>query len=565
MPAALTSRRTAPPLGRLRRPALLVTGAMWAGIGAGWVSGCSVLYDLGAEQCSTDADCNALGGDFAGLACVDSLCQPRCESHADCIDSVGLGTEAYACIDRSCVALRTPECPTMLPQTRELWRENLRSSDPLILAGTGVITGSAPFDPLLRNYDLALTELTDKVIGIGSATRRLVMIGCQATFESNDQLDRMMSHLANDVRVPAMISALSADSLQRAFQDYGAAANMFFMSPLDSDPTLATLPDNGLIWHIGPGSDVIARAYGPLLTRTLDHLDVAGTVRVATVVASDERFLSNMVATITSSDFGIRFNGKSASQNLAEENYRGFTVTAEETDSSGVVTELLAFKPHVVISAGSNEFLDNIVDGIEAAIEAGAAADTPAPFYLLSPLNFNAPSVIEAITAHPDVRTRLAGVNGAAAENSANYERYLTAYQQAFGQLDRGFENYYDAAYYLIYSAAAVANSSPLTDGASLPTGMRRLLAGPEFNVGADQIPNALATLAVPNATIQLNGTLGPPDWNPLSGTRESPGSVWCVDADLEFQADVLRYEPGPAEDPGAATLSGTFPCIPGF
>ena len=78
-------------------------------------------------------------------------------------------------------------------------------------------------------------------------------------------------------------------------------------------------------------------------------------------------------------------------------------------------------------------------------------------------------------------------------------------------------------------------------------------------------MPTAMATLAVGSATIQLNGTLGPPNFNPVDGTRESPGSVWCIDSTATFQADVLRYVPDASGDPTLATLGGTFPCISGF
>jgi hypothetical protein len=158
----------------------------------------------------------------------------------------------------------------------------------------------------------------------------------------------------------------------------------------------------------------------------------------------------------------------------------------------------------------------------------------------------------------------MAGINAAAAADARLYNAYVTRWDLAFPDARdvRGTENFYDAAYYLLYAAAGAGQS--LTSGLGLVNGMNRLLSGSNaFDVGPADMADAFATLAVGNSTIQLNGTLGPPDFNPADGTRQSAGSVWCIDAS-GFHADVLRYVPNDA-DPTAATLAGDFTCIPDF
>ncbi|HTV24758.1 MAG TPA: hypothetical protein VMG12_38965, partial [Polyangiaceae bacterium] len=267
----------------------------------GWVSGCSVIYDLNTDQCKIDADCDALGGAFAGLVCVENLCQvppiTGCQSNAQCIDEQGSGIQPWACIDRECVRLDTPECPTILPQIDNQWLDNLRTNNPLILAGTGVIGGTTNYDARLRNYDLALTELTNTNSGLPSG-RQVVMLGCRATFDDDEGLDREMEHLANVVKVPGLAAAFAAADVQRAFNEYGKAANMFFMSPVQSDGTLAALQDESLVWHILSGPEVLARTYAPLLTRALTFLEVTTTAKVATVVTSDDRTYTSIRDTI---------------------------------------------------------------------------------------------------------------------------------------------------------------------------------------------------------------------------------------------------------------------------
>jgi hypothetical protein len=441
----------------------------------------------------------------------------------------------------------------------------------VILAGTGLVGGTTNYDTFLKNYDLALTEVNRKVGGLSNnPARPLIMIGCKVNV-SDEERDRMMTHLADDVKVPGMVAAMSAENMQRAFTERGKPANMFFMSPLDSDPTLSSLMNNGLLWYIGPSPDIIARAYAPLLTRSLAHLTataaLTGAARVATVVTADNRSATNTIAAIRAEPtaYGIAFNeGASVFENTEAGNYLGLSIN--ENDSSNVeqVGRLLTYKPHVIISAASEGLLSNVIPALESGWT-GAAGGQARPFYILSYLNYNSPGLADLLASNPTLGRRMVGVNGAAATNTGNYNAYRNSWNTEFPDEMgvEGYENFYDAAYYLIYATAAGQFVSG--DGQDLRRGMTRLLQGPEYNVGEGELPRALQALAVPSATIQLNGTLGPPNFNPLDGTRQSDGSVWCVDTAGVSRADVLRYAAGAT--PAEASLTGTFPaeCIPGF
>jgi hypothetical protein len=315
---------------------------------------------------------------------------------------------------------------------------------------------------------------------------------------------------------------------------------------------------------------VIARTYAPLLTRTLAHLSataaLTGAARVATVV-SDERSATNTLSTVRGDPtaYGIAFNGGlSVFQNTQDGNYRGLSINSSDSSNVAQVGDLLAFKPHVIISAASDAFLANVLPALESGWNA-AAGGQARPFYILSYLNYNSDVLANLVDGSPTLASRVLGVNGAASTIRTNYETYMNSWNTEFPEdIGReGYENFYDAAYYLIYAAAAGQVLSG--DGQDLRRGMGRLLQGPEFNVGQAQIPGALQALAIPSATIQLNGTLGPPNFNPLDGTRVSDGSVWCIDTTGASRSDVLRYAAGAT--PAEATLTGTFPaeCIPGF
>lgn len=547
-----------------RRPswrAAVIPSGLLALAGA-WISGCSVLYDLKTEQCSTDADCDAMGGVFQGLACVEHLCQtpPGCQSHAECIDTFGNGTVPYACVDRTCLKMQTEECPLMLPAKGEGWLEAMRSTNPVIVAGSGVINTAGAPDARLRNYELALAELNGTTGGF-QGTRQMVMLGCKANVDTA-QIDSIMTHL-NELKIHAMVTAFYAENLQRAFQNYALPSQMFFISPLESDPQLALTVDSGLLWHIGPSPEYIGRAYAPLLTRVLAHLGLTEDIRVAAVVAEDQRFMTNMMTSVTLGDYGIRFNGGNAGANLATNHYLGLSVNAGEEASIDQVRALIEFKPHVIISAGAYEFFRNIIAGVEAGWNPGD--DQPKPFYILSPFNYNDVDSLLAVTAsNPTLRTRLAGVNGAGGTDQNIYTDYNLSYANYYpGVNEPGYENFYDAAYYLLYAAGAVSATSGL-EGPDYTRGMRRLLGGNQsFDVGRGDLPAGLAAVAN-GASIQLNGTLGPPNWAE-NGTRELPGSVYCIDGGNNFVPDVLRYNEATPGDASSVTLDGTFTCDPTF
>jgi hypothetical protein len=548
----------------------------------GWVSGCSVLYDLETKQCSADADCAALGGLFEGLACIDNLCQEPpitgCQSNAQCIDEQGFGFDPWACVEqeaeegsvrrsRECVKLTTTECPTMLPLgDGELYLEILRSENPLILAGSGLIGGTTLLDQRLRNYNLALTELENQNGGLPS-TRKVLMIGCSSTFEEEGSFERQMDHLINQLKVPGVASSYIAEDLQRAFNEYGKDAQTFFMSALESDVTLGAMQDDGLIWHIGPGVDVLAQAYAPLLTRTLAHLGIAERtdVKVAVVTTTNIRFLSNMAPGIERApeEFGLSFNGTTVADNRDNlGTYIRVGISADATsDISTQIESILTLQPNVIISLADQQFVQRIVTAVETRWPTGGP---PKPFYLLSPFNFGDSALRNMMQTNTSLQARIAGVNGPAPDTPLR-DSYVSAYTTAYPDYEPGdlnYENFYDAAYYLLYAAAAAGQN--IDNGQSLRVGMNRLLTGPANDVGAPGMSNAMSILASPSSSIRLNGVLGPPDWNPINGTRRSYGSVWCIGTDREYKPDVLLYAANDA-NPTQASLTGTFPCIPDF
>jgi hypothetical protein len=73
-------------------------------------SACSVYVDSSREQCKQDIDCAALGAEYAGYICKDSICQstvPQCVQASDCA-ALGAEYAGYICKDSVCQAVVDP-------------------------------------------------------------------------------------------------------------------------------------------------------------------------------------------------------------------------------------------------------------------------------------------------------------------------------------------------------------------------------------------------------------------------------------------------------------------------
>lgn len=538
--------------------------------------GCSLAYDLSTSQCSVNADCESIG---EGLVCgPEHLCQidtSGCADNAECLNdenNIGLS----ACIKDPgkargvCTALTSPECNTVLPLDTTL-QDKALEGDPVIFgAFTNVSLG-----PLLYNYDLAVTEFQNTNGGIYTAggTRPVLMVACNGTVTEGDSdefqagLDRAMDHLI-ELHVPGVVSGLEVPDLKRVFEQKGKDAKMFFMSSFESDNSLgAALQDNGLVWEVLPGGTGLARAYKPVVDRTITYLQkkgaLSGTARVALVSAPDISLLGDMGNALQSapSDGGIVFNDKSVLDNIRDNNFYGTTTPsfyADKTaDLTAQVDELLAFKPHIIVSTGASEFLTRIIPALEQRWD-GTNVGQARPFYILSPYQYGRAALTTAINGSPTVRQRVIGLNAPAATDPTIYDSYVARFHTAYpNETDyEGKENFYDSAYYLLYAASAAAPS--LTDGASMVTGMSRILNGSPYKVGPTDMNNAIGAL-INGLPISLIGAGGPPNFNVATGGKDDAGSVWCVDSTMKTQSDVLRYQ---ASD---GTMQGNFPCFTDF
>ncbi len=220
-------------------------------------------------------------------------------------------------------------------------------------------------------------------------------------------------------------------------------------------------------------------------------------------------------------------------------------------------------------------------------------SDPPKPFYLLGPYNVGSGYVLQWIPANvgpsspggDTMRERIAGINFAATPNNQVLATYDTHFISVFGSGASsmlGGENYYDAMYFAVYSLVAAGRPATL-HGTDIGAGMAELinpLSQTTCSVGPTDIGNVISDLHSEGRTgISLVGTLGPPDFNLVTGARISEGDVYCIQRDpLEagapdsavnrnppyFTYDVLRLAADGGVD-GGVGLEGTFPCYSGM
>lgn len=538
------------------------------------LAGCSLLYDVSGVQCSDTSDCELLGPAFEGTMCRRSFCVTEdsgtggiggdagdCTSNAQCIDDDPYG-QATACIDGECTKLIGSGCPWILGLGEDM--KNLRQPEPIILGAFAPIDPVAPgVSPYVLNYELAIDEMNRATSGgltggPGGSSRPFIAVICQGL--ENEDLAGSMDHLIEDLQVPAIVSALNPPELKEMFNTKGLPNDVFFMSPIDADTTLTTLPDNGLLWHMLSEGRDLAPGYVSMVHEVEEYLRVTQgleqtqSIKVALVEARFQFLLdigSELMDTMT-------FNGDLDAD--ANEDGGQFlrlrtdsAAEVERPDISQATDDLLAFEPDIVISLGTEESI-GLINDVDAR---WAPSKGPKPFYLVSPMLSGQDTVANLEAA----QSRLFGVNFAGAEDTTLYDELQDSLVLEYGNVANidGKENFYDAVYYLMYAIAAAGDQGEL-GGREVKAGLARVinLNAQTFPVGPDAIPQALAYLTSPNAEIALEGTLGPPDFNTLTGARRGLPSYFCVE-DGERIQDALRYD----RETGAVT--GTQPCIPDF
>lgn len=502
--------------------------------------------------------------DAAGAAGVAGLPErDGCDSHVECISSHA--DEPYHCRarDRACVPLRTEACPLVLRPTTSTGQPAYADPDLLLI---GAFAWINPLDlqssTAIWNYQLALEELSGAKVGglpvHGAYARRrpVVVVVCNNDAEvvkrEPQLIQQGLRHLVETLDVPALVAALLPGDLRLA-GGYAVQHDVFMVSPQGATDAIVNLDDGGRVWTmLGQPAD-LAPTYREVTSRVEHYIrsswsDVPERLRIAAVLTEqplDTDLYEHASAIMLP-------NARSVLENIEAGTWRAWTLDGTEAPQT-VAQGIAEFSPHVVVSFAGASF--TAPDGLMMALEqlwggvSGPVSSRPRPFYVLSPTNHASAHDVQALldnlaqNGFAAPYQRVVGVGVAPPADRRLHRDYLVRLLSKYPNAQREGENYYDALYYLLYAMYG-AGSVELT-GTSIAAGMQRLIAGRiELEVGPTAISEVFGALAPAEGKIRLLGTLGPPDFDLISGVRRSVGSVYCFAAQGGLQSHVLVYDP---------------------
>jgi hypothetical protein len=479
------------------------------------------------------------GGDGSGEA--------SCTTTADC-QELGLDSPRHLCLAGACVDVLTKECDTVLGAE---WLSEHPADQPIVLGA--IAENVDERSPSYWSLELATREFAAHgPVPIDGAPQRPVLLVCRVAAPDpfSGPTQRSLDHLLDDVGVSGMVMLQSRPELLESIQ-YAVGkkrADAFFIDVGGGTADLlGRNVDGGRLWHMSGDASSISSLYYPLVRLVEEHLNPGASsgsgarlTRVVLVPPSEEDgFESALAGAVEGSVF--------INDRLMVENPDTYRMVIARNRPFAAADEVAAFGPDIVIDfAGLYVYLERLVR------QEGA---TP-PFYILPPSQSHSPVLREQLALDTTLQARLLGVSHAGPDDVHKplYDAYLERYASIApaGVDGSGSANVYEAAYFLTYAAIAGG-----TGGSNMNRGMTRLLGlltADRRDIGPTAIASVIELLGSA-PTLSLHGALGPPSFNPNSGGRTVPASVWCVDKNQRFVSDVLRFD----ETRG---LVGTFSCF---
>jgi hypothetical protein len=479
------------------------------------------------------------------------------------------------CIDGTCADITSPECGVILGDD---WIHEDLEAKPYVIGAVSRWGGTSNLqdEPFYWNLMLAMREFgAFGRIPIEGEDRRPVLLLCHRPSEADlapveAALDHMVRIGVSSVLMllesrPELEALVHRTLIERGedlfFLDVGGGTGWVFNR-------LLNLPDGGRLWHMRGDSQSLAYPFAPLVERVEELVNpgastgaAAEPTRLAIVNGTTDQFNAEIVASL--SDFYqaiLTINGMM----LNDQRERVLILSETATEGGQGLYDLIAeFGAHIVIDFSS------FGPGLEPFVDmAFADRGLPPPFYVVPFVHRHAGSLVAQLGASP-ARTRVVGMRAASADDPTLHRAYIDrirsiapeVYRNAPEWHARQYDNVYDATYYLIYGAVAGGRG-----GTEKSFGFRRLISGPQREIGPGGIASVLARLSSSaGATLSLSGPSGDFGFHVPTGGRIAFSNAWCIEevpvdgTDFffyDYAFDVLRY------DHTSGDLIGTLPCF---
>jgi hypothetical protein len=560
-----------------------------AGAAAMACAGCMWLFPIQNDVSPSGLDgsidsagaTGSSGGTGTGAQNVGQNDSTACVKNSDC------GQDQTVCRAGACVPLQTDECIVVRGQ----W------DDPNALIFGAYATepmGAPETSQAIYNYELALNEF-NAVGGLpdGQGTMHpLAAVICNNDPKQAlhpDFRSKSLHHLVDDLGVSAIVADLAPPELETAYQaTQSENKNVFLLNPGAANEDLVAYKDNGLIWSmLGPPKD-LADGYADLVRRIEKYVRTVGDagtapIRVALVSKDDpnevdHQLLMELYAAVLPKLF---FNAASAMSQMGG-NYREFVIEPADGGTPTTVADAVTgFAPHIVISMTGTDFTsiqsasrpEGVAHRMLTFVNAGAGlpwVQHEYPFFIFSPINAAATSDFDQLltgTRYPVIYQRFLGINIAGADDRQVYNEYLKRLRFYQPAAVDGFENYYDAIYYLAY-AIYKAGVAPI-DGKQISAGMASLNSGAPMDVGPTQttseggvsplIEQVFRELKM-NGSVQLIGADGS-QFDVSHGVRIDKAGLYCFE---DINGAPIPHQPAEIFD-GVQTWTVFFQCAVGL
>ena len=535
------------------------------------VFGCSIVVNEDPTQCANDADCVR----FQGTLCVNGGCVAgpplpdaggetnnlACSTTQDCLAIPG--GQFSICRAQTCVPLLSLDCGAVYGNYETDGARFIGALIPLSPPheSTGLSIQSA--------IRLASEDFADGLpAGPSGAGFRppLAIVVCD---ETEDPV-RAATHLVQDIGVQAIVGATLTDAT-RAVAAVTNPAGVLLVSPT-SGGTISDVNPDGLVRRTCPPDALEAQAMAQIVEQVFAPRVVTtpGAMMRVAVLNKTDTSGADLTASFLSD---LSLNGYPAldAHNvgyLIAANY-GDPDSNPNADVSGAIAMVTGPNaPDVVVLIGNTEAATELLSGIELTWPGGKR-----PYYLVSS-GVIVPELLTA-TAANDAYTRTLGAEPGIDPEMNPLHPFVVRYEQSVndGISDVhvfGTANAYDAVY-LVGGAHAVLGlqGKPVT-GPNLRDALAELTmngtmpydVGPALLMSSSGGPNDAPLTMAANGGIDLNGTSGPLDFDPVTFEVSSPVRILCPTMDPTTQM-ITFADSGMAYD--GTTLGGTLSasCLP--
>lgn len=554
--------------------------------------GCSFTTNTTAVQCTSEAECLALGPAFVGTTCdaATKTCvkvpedADLCKTNKECIDLAGGQPAICRKSNHKCVNLLTAECPRVFAQPGQLL------NDDTIVIGAETPVGTIELgDVMDETVKLFQKEFTEKVKGLpglnGSPNvRPLVFLVCNEfagglTGSGYDDVVRSATHLVKDVGVPVIVGPVDPAHTAILAQNVTLQNRVLVIQPTGDNPYINALPSptapTPIIWSTSPNDRQYVQAAAELIAKQLEpQLNKDGVSKIKIVTVADGT--SYGLATAEAVEKIIKFNGKTAGENQTDGNYvrlsLGDSLDKVNNPSpaekfAAVQGQVFGLKPDIIIDIYAPVTLTGAFYPL-AFGWGGATQGAPFPYHidLVATMGAFAP-LFDVLTTVAPLRGKVfsfAAHRDADRIQRANnfvikFKTEAPQFASSFTPFATKVQQWYDAGYLAAYAIAANGDK-PLT-GENLGKTLALMNPpGQKVNVGTEDLPKALGLLTSGQG-VDLEGLGGNMNLDPVDGTLKYDLDVICPAVDPATQK-VLTFKPsGFYVDAATGQGTGTLNC----